>query len=97
LCARYLLRLPGRAESTVDLGDYVRLSHLRIEATGLHDVFLGDGSGDQMLPRFTGRARAKSSNSRLTCSDADVVRLRSGAEPGPTHRQAERQVGRPGQ
>ncbi len=55
LYARYLLlRLPGRPEPTVDLGDDVRLSHLRIEATGLHDVSLGEGSGDQMLPGFTG-------------------------------------------
>jgi type I restriction enzyme R subunit len=60
LYARYLLlRLPGRPEPTVDLGDDVRLSHLRIEATGLHDVSLGDGSGDQMLPGFTGEGTGR--------------------------------------
>lgn len=54
LYVRYLLlRLPGRPRPTVDLGDEVRLSHLRIEATGLHDVSLGEGSGDQKLPGFT--------------------------------------------
>ncbi|MGY2004240.1 type I restriction endonuclease subunit R [Blastococcus sp. SYSU DS1024] len=60
LYARYLLlRLPGRPEPTVDLGEDVRLSHLRIEATGLHDVSLGEGSGDQMLPGFTGEGTGR--------------------------------------
>ncbi len=60
LYARYLLlRLPGRPEPKVDLGDDVRLSHLRIEATGLHDGSLGEGSGDQMLPGFTGEGTGR--------------------------------------
>jgi len=38
------------------------------------------------------RARAKSSDRRLTCADAAVERLRSGAEPVPSRRQTDRQV-----
>ena len=38
------------------------------------------------------RARAKSSNRRLTCSDAGVERLRSDVESGPLRRQADRHV-----
>jgi|tagenome__1003787_1003787.scaffolds.fasta_scaffold20923726_4 hypothetical protein len=38
---------------------------------------------DQAVPR----ARAKSSDRRLTCSDAGMERLRSGAESGPSLRQ----------
>jgi Homeodomain-like domain len=38
------------------------------------------------------RARAKSSDGRLTCLDAGVERLRSGAHPGPSRRETDRQV-----
>src|SRR3954471_19049775 len=42
--------------------------------------------------RGTGRARAKSSDGAVTCADAHVARLQSGAESGPLHRQTDRQV-----
>jgi hypothetical protein len=38
------------------------------------------------------RARAKSSDRRLTCSDVGVKRLRSGADSGPSRREGDRQV-----
>jgi hypothetical protein len=38
------------------------------------------------------RARAKSSDRRLTCADADVERLGSGVESGPSGRQINHQV-----
>ncbi len=36
------------------------------------------------MARERGRAHAKSSDTRLTCSDAGVERLRSGADSGPS-------------
>jgi type I restriction enzyme R subunit len=46
-------RLPTRQEGSVDLGDQVELTHLRITETGTRDVGLGAGDGDQQLPGFS--------------------------------------------
>jgi type I restriction enzyme R subunit len=61
LYGRYLLlRLPGR-KGGVDLGAEVELTHLRIEATGRHDVSLGDGAGEATIPGFTGTGAGSTS------------------------------------
>jgi type I restriction enzyme R subunit len=48
-----LLRLPRRSDPGVDVGA-VELTHLRVARTGQTDASLGAGSGDQVLPGFTG-------------------------------------------
>ncbi len=52
-------RLPARQEGAVDLGDEVRLTHLRITHTGTHDVSLGTGDGDHQIPGHTGGGEGK--------------------------------------
>lgn len=52
-----LLRLPKRADPGVDIGK-IDMTHLRIAKTGQADVSLGEGSGDQVLPGFTGSGLA---------------------------------------
>jgi type I restriction enzyme R subunit len=54
LYGKYLLvRLPPRSDPSVDVGA-VDLTHLRVARTGETDASLGAGSGDQVLPGFTG-------------------------------------------
>jgi hypothetical protein len=49
-------------------------------------------AAESVLGPWPGRARAKSSDRRLTCSDAGVERLRSGVDSGPSRPETDRQV-----
>ena len=61
-------------------------------ATGVVTVIAFPGSIASPYAAHVVRARAKSSDRRLTCSDAAVERLRSGAGPVPSRRQTDRQA-----
>jgi len=70
-----LPRLPAKKEPSLDLGDEVSLTHLRTETTGTHDLSLGKGEGDQMLPGFSGDGRGPMSEARKEALKTIVERL----------------------
>lgn len=70
-----LPRLPAKKEPSLDLGDEVELTHLRTETTGTHDLSLGKGDGDQLLPGFGGEGRGPITEARREALRTIVERL----------------------
>jgi type I restriction enzyme R subunit len=70
-----LPRLPAKKEGALDLGEEVELTHLRTEATGTHDLNLGEGDGDHVLPGITGDGRGPMSAARREALATIVERL----------------------
>lgn len=69
-----LQRLPRNHDAGVDIGA-VDLSHLRIVQTGATDVSLAPGSGEQMLPGFTGDGRGSQSQPETALLDQIIAAI----------------------
>jgi hypothetical protein len=94
----------GAGDQRLQLADHhlaqrgVAVGGLGVEAddeplvVGDLDLFDLQVVGHQLVAAGPGRARAKSLDRLLTCADAAVQGLRSGAETGPSRRQTDRQV-----
>ena len=70
-----LPRLPAKKEPALDLGDEEELTHLRTETTGTHDLNLGAGEGDQLLPGLDGEGRGPMTEARREALQTIVERL----------------------
>ena len=69
-----LQRLPRSHDAGVDIGS-VDLSHLRIVRTGVTDVSLGSGEGEQLLPGFTGGGRGAQAVPELTAIEQVIAEI----------------------
>src|SRR4051812_35181757 len=83
-------------EAVVDLAESVALwgadPNPRAQAFYRKHGFVADGTAqvEGGVREIRIRARAKSSDRQLTCSDSGVMRLRSGADTGPSRPEIDR-------
>jgi len=69
-----LQRLPRTHDAGVDIGS-VDLSHLRIVKTGIADVSLRPGSGEQLLEGFTGAGRGSQTVPEMALLDQIIAAI----------------------